>query len=119
MTTQEVADRLVELCRKGDFIVALKELYAEDAVSIEPYEIPGFDKETKGLPNMLKKADLFESMIEARHSQTVSEPLVCKTAITFKLTMELTMKGKERSRMEELCVYQLRDGKIISEQFFE
>lgn len=119
MTTQEVATRLVALCREGDFITALKELYADDAISIEPYETPGFDKETKGLANMLKKADLFESMIDTVHSQTVSEPLVCKTAIVFKLTMDLTMKGKERSQMDELCVYQLRDGKIISEQFFE
>ena len=35
-TTQEVADRLVTLCRKGEFENAIKELYAPDVVSIEP-----------------------------------------------------------------------------------
>ncbi len=37
MTTQEIANRLVELCQKGDFETAQKELFAEDAVSIEPH----------------------------------------------------------------------------------
>jgi len=28
------------------------------------------------------------------------------------------MKDKKRSDMAELCVYHVKDGKIISEQFF-
>ncbi len=35
MTTQEIANRLVELCRQGDFKTAQEELLAEDAMSIE------------------------------------------------------------------------------------
>ncbi len=34
MTTKEIADRLVELCKKGDFETAQAELFSEDAVSI-------------------------------------------------------------------------------------
>jgi len=37
MMTSHVADRLVELCRKGQFEAAQSELFAEDAVSIEPH----------------------------------------------------------------------------------
>jgi len=37
MTTVDIANRLVELCRKGDFETALKQLFADDAVSIEPH----------------------------------------------------------------------------------
>ncbi|HEY6899064.1 MAG TPA: SnoaL-like domain-containing protein, partial [Puia sp.] len=40
MTTQEIANRLVELCQKGDFETAQKELFADDCVSIEPYSSP-------------------------------------------------------------------------------
>ena len=47
MTTKEVADRLVELCGKGDFESAQSDLFADDAVSIEPYSTPDFEKETK------------------------------------------------------------------------
>jgi len=28
------------------------------------------------------------------------------------------MKGRPRANFEELCVYQVKDGKIVSEQFF-
>ena len=37
MTTVEIANRLAELCKSGDFEGAQKELYADDAVSIEPH----------------------------------------------------------------------------------
>ncbi|RYD90008.1 MAG: nuclear transport factor 2 family protein, partial [Sphingobacteriales bacterium] len=36
MNTQEVADRLVALCKEGKNIQAVKELYADDVVSLEP-----------------------------------------------------------------------------------
>lgn len=34
MNTKQIADRLVELCRKGEFEKAQKELFSEDAVSM-------------------------------------------------------------------------------------
>ena len=39
---------------------------------------------------------------------------------TFAVTMRIdsTMKDKKRSDMTELCVYHVKDGKIVSEQFF-
>ena len=48
MTTNEIANHLVELCSKGDFEKAQKDLFSNDAVSIEPHATPGFDKETRG-----------------------------------------------------------------------
>jgi len=36
MNTTKVAERLAELCRKGEFETAQKELFAELVVSIEP-----------------------------------------------------------------------------------
>ncbi len=31
--------------------------------------------------------------------------------------MDVTMKGQDRMAMPELCVYEVKDGKIASEQF--
>ena len=42
MTTNNVAKRLAELCRKGVFETAQKELYADEVVSIEPFASPEF-----------------------------------------------------------------------------
>lgn len=118
MTTQEIALRLAELCRKGEFETAQKELFANDVISVEPYGTPAFEKETKGLPAVIEKGQRFEAMVEKTHGITLSEPLVAGNAIAFVLNMDITMKGKDRVNMSELCVYQIKDGKIISEEFF-
>lgn len=117
MTTKEIANRLVELCRKGEFEKAQKELYAKDAVSIEPYATPDFEKETKGLDALLKKGDKFTAMVEKYNSIQVSDPLVSGNSFAVALNMNLTMKGQGAMDMAELCVYQVKDGKIISESF--
>jgi hypothetical protein len=118
MTTQEIANRLVDYCRKGQFDEAQEELYADDIVSIEPFVTPGFEKETKGRKNNLEKARKFDSMVEKTHEIIISEPLVIGNSIAFTLEMDLTMKKQGRIQMKELCVYQVKDGKVISEQFF-
>jgi hypothetical protein len=117
METKDVARKLVDYCRKGDWSGAQNELYAENAKSIEPYASDDFARETSGLKNIKAKIAKFNSMVETMHSITVSEPLVVGSTIAFVLTMDATMKG-ERMKMEELCVYQVKDGKIISEEFF-
>lgn len=118
MTVEQVAARLSAYCRKEQFSQAQQELYADEAVSIEPYEIPGFDKETKGLDALKEKDRKFNAMVESRHGTTVSEPLIAGNTFTFVLTMDIKMKGREREEVKELCVYTVKNGKIISEQFF-
>ena len=118
MTTQQIADRLVELCRKGDFETAQKELYDENVISIEPVETESFEKETRGLAAIITKGKKFYNMIETVYAITVSDPIVASQAIAFVLSMDLKMKEKDRINMAELCVYETRDGKVISEQFF-
>lgn len=118
MTINEIATRLAELCRKGDFETAQKELFAENAVSIEPYATPQFEKETKGLQNILEKGHKFESMVQEIHQVEVSEPLVVTNSFVISLRMEVTMKEGGRMDMKELCVYNVKDGKITSEEFF-
>ena len=118
MTTKEIATRLVELCRTGEFEKAQKELFANDAISIEPMATPEFEKETKGLDAIIKKGEKFDAMVETMHSVEISEPLVASNSIALILKMDVTMKGNERMKMSELCVYKLKDGKIISEEFF-
>ena len=117
MTTKEIANRLTELCRKGEWAQAQKELYADDAVSIEPVATPAFEKETKGLDAILEKGEKFDAMVEDYHSINIAEPLVAGNSIAFVLDMDLTMKGRKRETMSELCVYDVKDGKIVSEQF--
>lgn len=117
MKTEEIARRLVELCRQEKWEAAQKELFAANAVSIEPHETPAFPRETKGLPAILEKGKKFVAMVEKTHSLKVSEPIVAGNAFACTMEMDITMKGQGRMQMGELCVYEVKDGKIVSERF--
>ncbi len=118
MSTQKIAERLVVLCRQGKFEEAQKELFSADAVSIEPYATPAFEKETKGLPAILAKGKKFEEMVETMHALNVSDPVVAGSSFACTMRLDVTMKGQGRMDMTELCVYTVKDGKVVSEQFF-
>jgi hypothetical protein len=117
MKTEDIARRLVALCREGKYEAAQKELYAEDAVSLEPYATPLFQKETRGLSAIVEKGRKFTSMIETMHSTKVSDPVVAGSSFACTMQLDVTMKGQGRMNMTELCVYDVKDGKIVSEQF--
>ncbi|MEO8712673.1 MAG: SnoaL-like domain-containing protein, partial [Parafilimonas sp.] len=63
MTTKEIAAILVDMCRNGKIEEAKEKLFSPDIISIEPVEgiLP---KETKGMNEIRKKAELFISMVE-------------------------------------------------------
>ena len=117
MTTEQIAHRLVALCRLGQFETAQTELFADNAVSKEPMATEDFEKETHGLEAIIEKGRKFSSMVEETHGGTVSDPLVTNNSFAILMSMDMTMKGKGRMNMSELCVYEVKDGKIISESF--
>lgn len=117
-SSQQIATRLAELVGKGQFEAAQRELFAEDAVSIEPVASEHFARETKGLRAIIEKGHKWESMVEKVHSCSASTPLVAGNAIAMALSMDVTMKGRGRMQLAEICVYEVKDGKIASEQFF-
>lgn len=118
MSTQQIASRLAELVGKGQFEAAQKELFAEDAVSIEPQASEHFAKETKGLRAIIEKGHKWESGVEKIHSCAASTPLVAGNAIAMTLSLDVTMREGGRMQLAEICAYQVKNGKIASEQFF-
>jgi len=116
MMTSQIADRLVELCRKGQFEAAQTELFAQDAVSIEP---DGSQMElADGLAAIQEKGRQFMASVEEMHGIVISEPVVAANFFTVSMALDTTFKGRGRVNMEEICVYEVDDGKIVSEQFF-
>lgn len=118
MTTQQVADKLVSYCKKADWDTALKELYADNAVSLEMPGAPNFPERTEGVKNLIAKGERWGSMMESFHGIEVEGPLVAGDHFTCTLKMDVTMKGLPRMVNEEVGLYQVKDGKIVSEQFF-
>ena len=118
MTTKEIAKKLKKHCEHGEFATAQKELFAKDAISIEPMASEAFEKETHGLDAIIKKAKKWSDMVLESHSLEISEPMIAGNTFALTMRMDVTMKDKKRMDMTELCVYHVKDGKIISEQFF-
>jgi hypothetical protein len=118
MTTQQVADRLVELCREGKFETAQEELYDEHAVSIEPEHHAQGLQTVQGLDAIKKKGDQFQEMVEEMHDSSITNPIVAGNYISMGLSLDATFKGMGRTKMEEIAVYEVKDGKIVKEQFF-
>jgi hypothetical protein len=117
MTTQQIANRLVELCRIGQNDAAMQELYAADIVSIEPANAAG-NHITKGIENARKKGEELWKSIKEMHSATISEPLVAGNFFSVAMQMDVTFQNGFRVNMEEICLYKVANGKIVEEQFF-
>jgi len=117
MTIHKIAIRLAELCHTGQYSQAHKELYADNAISIEPEHAQVFAT-VKGLDNIIQKGEQFRNMIEKVHNTYATEPIVAGNFIALGIGIDATLKGKGRTNMEEMALYEVKDGKIVKEQFF-
>ncbi|MDX2133330.1 MAG: nuclear transport factor 2 family protein [Saprospiraceae bacterium] len=116
MTTKQVADRFYQLAQQGQWDDIQNELFSQDAVSIEPEGTPWGT--VKGLDAIREKGRQFAAMFEEMHSGWCTEPQVGGNYFSVAMGMDVTMKDQGRVNMDEVCVYQVKDGKIVSEQFF-
>jgi len=118
MTTQEVADKLVHLCREAKFDEAVRALYSKDIVSVEPGAPPGQSREAKGIEAVKAKGEWWVNNHEI-HSSSVEGPLVAGPQFAVKFVLDVTFKPeKRRFTMEEIGLYKVADGKIVHEEFF-
>lgn len=117
MTTQQVADRFHELAQTGQWNQIQEELFSPEAESIEPPGSQGLQS-VKGLDAIKQKGTQFQEMVEEVHGGYSAEPFVAGNFFSCAMGMDVTMKGQDRMKMDELAVYQVKDGKIVKEQFF-
>ena len=117
MTTQEIANRLSELFKESKWMEAQDELFSDNAESIEPPHAQGLQT-VKGLDAIKEKGKQFNSMVEEMHGGYSSAPVVGGNFFSVAMGMDCTMKGMGRSKMDEIAVYEVKDGKIVREQFF-
>jgi len=118
MTTQEVANKLVALCKEAKFMEAAEALYAPDIVSVEPGAPPGQSRESKGIDAVKAKGEWWVANHEV-HGGSVEGPLVAGAHFSVKFVFDVTFKPQNRRfTMEEIAVYKVADGKIVYEEFF-
>ena len=113
-TITEIANRLASLCTERKFIDAYSELFSEHAESVDPIykNVP-----LKGLGHLIERERQFLSNTEI-HDIKVSEALYAGNYFSVIISMDFTVNGQDRRKLEELCVYKVENGKIVSQQFF-
>ncbi len=118
MTTQEVANQLVKLCREGKFEECIQQLYSPDIVSIEPDGGP-WESKVQGLSAIAKKGEQWNEMLAEFHSSEISDPIVAENFFSIAMKSNVTLKGMDHPiDMDEICVYHVDNGKVVKEQFF-
>jgi ketosteroid isomerase-like protein len=117
MKTNEIANKLVELCRQGRNREC-KDFYADDAVSVEAFAPPGMDSVSKGVAAIQAKGAWWSENHEI-HSAVVAGPwpLEDRFIVGFKYDVTNKPSGK-RMQMEEMALYTVQNGKIVREEFF-
>lgn len=118
MTTKEVGQRLVELCRAGKNAECIDTLYASDIVSVEAGAPPGQSPESRGLEAIKKKGEWWNANHEI-HSAKVEGPWPNGNRFIVRFEFDITFKPEnKRFTMQEAALYEVKDGKIVREDFF-
>lgn len=117
MNTNEIATKLVNWCKEGDYEKPYQELYSPKIVSIEN-DGKAEGAYVEGFDGIQKKGEWWKENFEV-HSTEVSDPIVADNWFSVKFDMDTTHKPSgTRSTMSEIAVYEVKEGKIVKEQFF-
>ncbi len=116
MNTKEVANKWYTMCNQGQNLECVEELYADNVVS---QEMPGYPEEVvSGKQNVWDKSKQWLDNVEEFHGGAISEPVIAGNHFTCKMDFDVTFKDRGRQQMEEVCVFEVENGKIVHEQFF-
>jgi ketosteroid isomerase-like protein len=117
MTTQDVAARFHELAQQEKWFEIQDELFADDVRSIEPRTAKGLPN-AHGKANVRQKGEAIVSQVEAVHAASTTAPVVGGNFFAVGRMLDMTLRGVGRTQMNEVMMYEVRDGKIVLEQFF-
>ena len=117
MSTQEVAEKVVELVRQQAWYKALDTLYDKDIVSVEASASEGESAEKRGIDQVRGKIDWWLNAMEV-HRFTAKGPFVAHDRFVVQYDADVTEKNsKKRFQLSEVGVYTVKNGKIVREEF--
>lgn len=113
----QVAARFNELAMQEKWFEIQEELFADDVRSIDPTDSP-YMGYAEGKANVRRKGEDFVKNITDVHRLHTTAPLVTGSFFAVGREMDITVSGFGRIQINEIMLYEVRDGKIVSEQFF-
>ena len=117
MTTGEVAARFNELAQQEKWFEIQDEFFADNVRSIDPPHSPYFDY-AEGKAAVRKKGEDFVKRIEAVHRAYTTEPIVSGNHFAVGREVDITVQGLGRIQINQVMLYEVKDGEIVLEQFF-
>jgi hypothetical protein len=117
LTTQEVADRFHELAQQEKWFEIQDEFFTENVRSIDPPDSPYFGY-AEGKAVVRKKGEDFVKRIQAVHKAYTTEPLVTGNHFAVGREIDITVQPQGRIQINQIMLYEVKDGQIILEQFF-
>ena len=119
MTTKDVANRFSQLAKENDWNRIQDELFSRDAESVEPPKAASMGMQNvKGIDAIKQKGKDFENSVEEMYGGFTGEPIIAGNFFAVAMGMDAKMKGMDRMKMDEIAIYEVKDGKIVKEQFF-
>ena len=118
MTALEVGKKLVELCQKGQNLIAIETLYSPNIVSVEAMDMPGMPAEMRGMEAIVGKNKWWMDNHEV-HSASCEGPFPHGDRFIVRFTYDVTNKpSQKRMLMDEMALYAVENDKIVREEFF-
>ena len=117
LTTKEVAARFYEFAKLEKWFEIQDELFADNVISIDPPGSPYFGY-AEGKAAVRKKGEDFVKRIEAAHKRHTTEPIITGNHFAVGREVDITIQGYGRIQINEIMLYEVKDGEIISEHFF-
>lgn len=116
-----VGKKLVALCREGRNYDAVKTLYDQNVVSIEPFGDDQMPGRLQGIDAVIGKHDWWYAN-NTTHGGTVEGPFPHGERFVVYFVMDITPKhgpsAGQRTTFKEAGLYTVRNGKIVQEEWF-
>ncbi len=98
-TVHQIANRLVAMCREQKFVEAYRELFGEEAESIDPmYTLM---PPARGLITLIEREKQFLSKATI-HQIEISEPLIAGKHFAIRIHMDFNIEDRGRKIVDEL-----------------
>ena len=117
LTTQEVAARFDELAQQEMWFEIQDELFANNVRSVDPPNSRYF-KYAEGKVAVRKKGKDWVEKIEEVHRTYTTHPVIGGNHFAVGRNVDITVEGFGRIKMDEIMLYEVKDGQIVLEQFF-
>lgn len=117
MTAREVAARFNELAQREMWFEIQDELFADNVRSIEPPTATNLPN-AEGKAAVRRKGEELVRNVETVHRSHTTEPVVAGDYFAVGRELDMTVRGAGRVQMNEIMLYQVKDGRIVLEQFF-